>query len=474
MIGSSGIITIIFIVFIMMRHRMCACVVRPLSFAIKPSLCQLSSGAPPPVSATATIGEEMMKVLSRSVPVLLVVLAMSLASLPTAFAAPPAQSGGPQTFTVLVGAEADIQQLPEGPAGAWQIMKFYPESITVNEGDTIVWKINSTEFHTVSFLAPGQKQPDFLVPEGGNSQRLVANPLAAFPTTSSTYDGTEYANSGLLQRNAPPNPTEFKLIFSKAGSYDYVCIVHPGMNGKVIVQPQGTAYPKTPAQVDADARAQVAADQQMAIGMKAKATQAPASRPGPKGSTIHVVNMGYSTDMVDYMKFAPSNLTIQVGDTVEWQANNGGTPHTVTFLAGGKEPDLILTEPQQNGPPKLVLNPEVAAPAGGSTFSGNNLTSSGIIFGQQDPTPGPKTYSLVFDKAGTYDYLCLLHDQMGMTGTITVVAATAGGAAAATVPPPAGLPTTGGATPAWPLAAAGVALALAGAFLRRRNQPERA
>jgi LPXTG-motif cell wall-anchored protein len=414
-----------------------------------------------------------MKPLSRLVPVMLIVLALFSASLPAALAAPPGQSGGPQTFTVLVGTEAGIQKLASGPAGVWQIMKYYPDTITVNEGDTILWKINSTEFHTVSFLTPGQQAPPFIMPEGGNSQRLLFNPQVAFATPTANFDGTQYANSGLLQRNAPPNPTEFKLAFSKAGSYEYVCLVHPEMKGKVIVQPKGTAYPKTQAQIDADAKAKIAADQQMALGMKAQAAQAQATRPGPNGTTVHVVNMGYSANMVDYMQFAPNNLTIKAGDTVEWQANNGGTPHTATFLSGSKEPDVIIPEPQPSGPPKLVFNPQVLAPAGASTYGGTGFTNSGLINGKQDPTPGPKTYTLVFDKPGTYTYLCLLHDNMGMTGTITVRATTAS-AASATTAAPGTLPVTGGTPSTWPLAAAGAGLALAGAYLRKRSRAESA
>ena len=43
-----------------------------------------------------------------------------------AMAAPPAQ-GGPRTWTVLTGGEAEIEQADIGPAGAWQFMRFYPE-----------------------------------------------------------------------------------------------------------------------------------------------------------------------------------------------------------------------------------------------------------------------------------------------------------------------------------------------------------
>ena len=47
--------------------------------------------------------------------------------------------------------------------------------------------------------------------------------------------------------------------------------------------------------------------------------------------------------------------------------------------------------------------------------------SSGLYVGP--PIPAPHSYSLKFTKAGTYKYICVLHDFVGMTGSITVAAA---------------------------------------------------
>jgi plastocyanin len=74
-----------------------------------------------------------------SILVLVVGLTTSVA-VPRSMAASPAQAG-PTTWTILVGGEGQVEQQEYGPAGAWQFMRFYPETITINVGDTIVWQL---------------------------------------------------------------------------------------------------------------------------------------------------------------------------------------------------------------------------------------------------------------------------------------------------------------------------------------------
>jgi plastocyanin len=376
---------------------------------------------------------------------------------------------GPTTWTVLVGGEAQVSQQPDGPAGAWQFMRFYPETITINAGDTVVWKLNSAEFHTVTFPVAGQQAPAFLVPEGGDSQRLIANPLAAFPQGGETYDPAVYTNSGLLSR-APGSPQEYKLTFNTAGDYAYLCAVHSMMKGHVIVQAAGAAYPKTQAQYDAEAQAKLAADAAAAAPLQAGAS-AVVTKPGPNGTTIYQVKIGAGDGTNAWMRFGQTDLTIHVGDTVEWVQNDPETPHTVTFNSGQTEPMDILAEPQASGPPKLVFNPVVLAPAGGATYSGTGYFNSGLLQGTQSPAPGPRSYSLAFDTPGTYEYICVLHDGMGMNGHITVVAQGA----------PIALPVTGGSLPfgglvttgMLALAALAIAAIVSGLLITRRQlRPE--
>src|SRR5439155_20276967 len=54
-----------------------------------------------------------------------------------------------QTFTVTVGHQVFTEA---GEKSSWQVDRFYPESITINAGDSIVFKHDAaTEPHTASF-----------------------------------------------------------------------------------------------------------------------------------------------------------------------------------------------------------------------------------------------------------------------------------------------------------------------------------
>lgn len=329
-----------------------------------------------------------------------------------------ASQTGPTTWTVLVGGEAAIEPQEYGPAGAWQFMRFYPENITIDVGDKIIWKLKGSEPHTVTFPMPGEDVPQLIIPENNSSQRLQLNPLAVLPMGSSTFNGTSLTGSGQL--DVPPNfPKEYNLTFTKPGDYEYFCAFHSMMNGSVTVQPAGTPYPKTQEQIDLESARLMAADMEAALKAILKAENA-SERVGSNG-IIHEIKMGYGDGSIVLMRFVPVNLTIYVGDSVTWIQGDIETPHTVSFLSGGKEPELILVEPQQRGPPKFILNPVVQMPAGGNIYSGKDYFNSGTIWGTTLPLPGPKNYTLTFDTPGTYEYLCIFHDYMGMKGQITVL-----------------------------------------------------
>jgi plastocyanin len=332
--------------------------------------------------------------------------------------AAPFEQAAPRTWTVLVGGEAGVTQQEQGPAGAWQFMRFYPDTITINQGDTIVWKLKSSEPHTVTFPPPGQMPPELAVPEGAGSSRVILNPLAAFPQGGKSYDGTGLTGSGQLDPG-PQSSKEYSLTFSKAGTFQYFCAFHSMMTGKVMVQAAGSAYPKTQEQIDADAAAMLAADTAASAAVQPVADME-TTRPGPNGTTIHEVKVGWGNGTMARMRFGPTSLSIKRSDTVVWVQSDVDTPHTVTLTSGVQEPELVLQEPQSAGPPKLVLNPQVLAPAGGGTYSGTGYFNSGFLWGVSAPIPGPRTYSLTFDTLGTFEYVCALHDMMGMKGSVLV------------------------------------------------------
>ncbi len=89
------------------------------------------------------------------------------------------------------------------------------------------------------------------------------------------------------------------------------------------------------------------------------------------------------------LSFVEAEITIKVGDTVEWR-NRSVQAHTVT------------TDPVQVGEPRLVSVPE-----------GAKVFDSGPVW------PG-EIYRRTFSVPGTYEYTCVPHEGFGMRGIIIV------------------------------------------------------
>lgn len=87
--------------------------------------------------------------------------------------------------------------------------------------------------------------------------------------------------------------------------------------------------------------------------------------------------------------FDPPEVTIKKGDSVEWR-NRSVVPHTVT------------TDPKKSKKPELI-----SIPAGAKAFDSGPM--------KQD-----QLFTQKFTVAGTYKYICLEHEGMGMTGTVIV------------------------------------------------------
>jgi plastocyanin len=94
-------------------------------------------------------------------------------------------------------------------------------------------------------------------------------------------------------------------------------------------------------------------------------------------------------DMTDSLVFEPKEITVKVGDSVEWR-NVGNIAHTVTTT------------------PSKVADPErVSVPSGAKPWD------SGLIGGDE-------TFSRTFDEPGTYEYVCIPHEGADMVGTVVV------------------------------------------------------
>ena len=50
-----------------------------------------------------------------------------------------------------------------------------------------------------------------------------------------SYDGTAFKSTGFVESDPSSQLVAYTLTFTKAGTYSYVCLVHPNMGGVVQV-----------------------------------------------------------------------------------------------------------------------------------------------------------------------------------------------------------------------------------------------
>jgi plastocyanin len=307
----------------------------------------------------------------------------------------PVPASAAQTLVVSAGMES--------PGGDIQLNEFGPNQININVGDTITWRLDSTEFHNVDFPSGGTV-PEFVQP---GPDGVFINPEVAIPAGGNSYDGTGHTSSGLLNKGQT-----WSLTFTTAGTFPFVCDIHPGMGGVVNVQPAGQTADTQPS---IDARRTALMNTELAQ----KGVPLVVANVGelPAEGVSAGIAAGVQEAQVDVQRFFPRRVTVKAGDAVTWILKTEDTPHTVTFLAGQPTPEVVVPQPQPAGPPKLQLNPQVLAPAGDPTgWDGGTYLNSGFL----QPMPGQPTptFTVRFPNAGTYDYVCVLHE--GMVGTIVV------------------------------------------------------
>lgn len=335
--------------------------------------------------------------------------------------APAAPSFPARTVSVLVGTGKDQAQLSA----------FFPPSVRVRAGDTVNFKLNSDEAHTVTFpganpppafvmLAPGSPPPGPTTPP-----TLIINPdIANEVKPTGAYDVKAYANSGLLVRLpdlAPDAPLKdsFSMTFDKPGVYQFMCMIHPFMQGIIEVADKSVADVLPPEAISGQAQGMIGAFSKAQDGAKKTAAEG-AKDPGPNNSTIFYVQAGFvdldtGNPATEYFDFSPKQVTVKAGDSVQWTSQGF---HVVMF--NPKPPDPKWESAKKQGDKTFyTLNLDVFAP---SKPSGNldptKLFSSGPI----GPGNDRAGWLLSFDKPGTYDYFCALHKLLGMKGTIIVQA----------------------------------------------------
>ena len=278
----------------------------------------------------------------------------------------------PRTWTVQVGEESHSQAI--------QGMAFLPRNIWINAYDTIRWRANSGEIHTVTFLARGQSLASTQPFNPGDPRELGR-------VGGHRYDGHSYYNSGVMtnvSNSGFPAVKRYSLTFPKTGTFTYWCLVHGmAMKGTVHVRPVGTHYPFTQRQYNHRTAKETRAILRDGFHLWHETAEM---------ATNHRVFDGNDDGVAMVMRFIRPTVHIHVGQKVTFKNIGMGAPHTVTF---GPEPANLFAP---SGNPKHF--------AGGALNSGIQL-------------PGAM-FTVKFTKAGTFHYICGLHDFLGMMGKVVV------------------------------------------------------
>jgi plastocyanin len=309
---------------------------------------------------------------------------------------PSASSAAASPTTIQV--QAGINDPSSKPIA---VLQFMPGTVTVPVNVPVNWTWDGTiEPHSVTFLKPGQ-----VLPAPGSDPSLFAPTPPTGP-----YDGTTFVNSGLVPLGPSPAPP-FSMTFSKAGTYDYHCVIHPQMVGKVTVVAAGGQADSPQQAFD---RANTEKAQWLAEGEKAAKeflAKPAASTDNGDGTKTWRIEMGTSTPHTDILAFSQPP-TMKAGDKVQF-VNNSGAPHTATF--SGSTPPIQDPSDPRTDPPAPGPSPQ--------TLNATGFFNTGLLPPNAPPGAGPpeavRTFTYVVPTAGTFAYYCILHAPSGMGGQLS-------------------------------------------------------
>jgi plastocyanin len=335
--------------------------------------------------------------MKRIVPVL------ALLALVAAACAGEPGPAAPQTYRVMV----------DGPSTAGaniQLSAFFPAALRVAAGDSVVFENRSSQApHTVTFgISADRSNAPALITTKGEFAPAAFGPcytdvapgpmLETCPSSPSVqpraFRGAGYWNSGLMPPpigSTPAAATRTAVAIdpgTPAGSYRFVCLLHPFMTGTLEVVADGATRP-TPAQVG---------DRSDRSIRQAIAAAATLDAPSPAAGEVAA---GWGDRIAAVNRFGPAEISVRAGQAVTWKTMSPYEPHTITFqspFSSAEDPKALIP----------------LGPKSGSAYAGG-VASSGFIGEGPFPTT---TFSLVFTKPGTYSYVCILHP--GMSGVVRV------------------------------------------------------
>lgn len=289
-----------------------------------------------------------------------------------------------------------------------QALAFLPDEIWIHAGDGISWTLPTNEIHTVSLLVSGTPRPGF--PAG------CGNAIPGITPSGSSFTGASCVNSGALLGGQT-----YAVRFPTAGNYKVACLVHQNMTAVVHVLPTTRSLPHSQAYYDGQAERMrnsllAVADTDGDLDRSMITSSPGFGRQIIVGAGRIVATPG-GQSTVSIMRFMRPVVHVHVGDTVEWGNDDPITPHTITF---GTEP-VDTFDPSAN----VTIDADGARHAWiGSTstsvHSGFIAAAASEVVGVPQAPLGNTRFRVTFKHTGTYPYICALHDDLGMKGTVIV------------------------------------------------------
>jgi plastocyanin len=332
---------------------------------------------------------------------------------PFAVALLAATAASAAQWTARVGAQ--------NPDMGSQVQAFLPNEMWIHEFDSIRWTLASSEIHTVTFLTATQPRPATFGPVFGIGVGCPGN-----TPDGAAFDGSSCVNSGLLGQGpitVGPGLQTYSVTFPSAGNFKLSCLVHFYMQGTIHVLAASAALPHDQGFYDAQASKQDASLVATTTGLRGLDNSQTEDDSEPATVTAGVgavtTTSGAGGQQLSLVRFLQPVIVVHVGDTVEWTNHDTNEPHTVTFG----------TEPADPRPPSSnVSMSSTSDGARQATISSttDSVNSGLLALAPQDRTGLPETplgvtrFRVTFTAPGTYNYICSLHDNLGMLGTVIV------------------------------------------------------
>src|SRR5713101_1730207 len=305
-----------------------------------------------------------------------------------------------------------------------QALAFFPNELWVHVGDSITWTLPTHEIHTVTFLKQNTTPQQVRPPRPGVSG-------GGCPGT--TPDGASFNGSACVTSPELVDGQTYTVTFPKAGNFKLVCLVHNNMTGAVHVLAPSELLPHDQAFYDDQAhkeQTELLADGARLEG-RGTATAQQSSGDAVTVGIGEIVATGGGSRTVSVVRFLQDSIVVRVGDTVEWTNLDAVTPHTVTFG--------FPIEPSPPQPPSAGVTVDTdGARHAVLTSPTDNVHSGFLVAALQDrgpPPPPPPAlfpaplaqsplsvtrFRVTFTTPGTFNYRCVLHDDLGMVGRVIV------------------------------------------------------